>query len=299
LRKEFDFVLLTDRRYLARNPQSPYISNIFAEDDLLIAAFEKQNKKVCRINWDNPEFDWSTTEHVLFRTTWDYFERIDEFRNWMVIASSQTKFINSYELISWNLNKKYLKELNQKGLAIPPTLFLEPGENRTLFEIAQSTNWKRFILKPAISGAAWHTYLFQPNEAEGLEPIFQNLISGESMLLQEFQENIQTKGEISMMVIGGKFTHSILKKAKQGDFRVQDDFGGTVHSYAATKTEIDFAEQAVQCCKELPAYARVDVLWDNQNQLCLGELEIIEPEMWFRNFPKAAEKLVDFLCRAK
>ena len=109
MRKEFDFVLLTDRRYLARNPQSPYISNIFAEDDLLIAAFENQNKKVCRINWDHPEFDWSTTEHVLFRTTWDYFERIDEFRNWMTKASSQTKFINSYELITWNLNKKYLK----------------------------------------------------------------------------------------------------------------------------------------------------------------------------------------------
>jgi len=26
-----------------------------------------------------------------------------------------------------------------------------------------------------------------------------------------------------------KFTHAIVKRAKEGDFRVQDDFGGTHH----------------------------------------------------------------------
>ena len=36
---------------------------------------------------------------------------------------------------------------------------------------------------------------------------------------------------------------------------------------------------------------RVDIILDNNNQLALSELELIEPEMWFRFNPDAAKKL--------
>ena len=55
------------------------------------------------------------------------------------------------------------------------------------------------------------------------------------MLFQEFQHQIQSKGEMSLIMIDGKFTHAVIKKAKAGDFRVQDDFGGTVVDYAPNK----------------------------------------------------------------
>jgi hypothetical protein len=38
-----------------------------------------------------------------------------------------------------------------------------------------------------------------------------------------------------------------------------------------------------------PIYARVDIVNDNNNQASLSELELIEAELWFRNYPKAAE----------
>lgn len=87
------------------------------------------------------------------------------------------------------------------------------------------------------------------------------------------------------------YTHGILKIAKEGDFRVQDDYGGTVHDYQATAEEIAYAEHAVKSCPEMPVYARVDVFLDNQNRLALAELELIEPELWFRNHPEAADEL--------
>ena len=82
--------------------------------------------------------------------------------------------------------------------------------------------------------------------------------------------------------MGGKFTHGVLKIAKYGDFRVQDDFGGTVQNYEATPEEIDFAERTIQACNPAPSYARVDIIHDNQNQHALIELELIEPELWFK-----------------
>jgi len=98
---------------------------------------------------------------------------------------------------------------------------------------------------------------------------------------------------VSYMVFNGQFTHAILKKAKAGDFRVQDDFGGTVHDYKASTEEITFAEQAVRACPEMPLYARVDGFIDNEGQLAIAELELVEPELWFRNHPKAAEILAE------
>ena len=38
----------------------------------------------------------------------------------------------------------------------------------------------------------------------------------------------------------------------------------------------------------MPAYARVDVIWNNKSELVVSELELIEPELWFRLNPHAA-----------
>ena len=77
-------------------------------------------------------------------------------------------------------------------------------------------------------------------------------------------------------------------KAKAGDFRVQDDFGGSVHDFNPTPEEIVFAKNCVKSCFEAPMYARVDIFTDNANQIALAELELIEPELWFRHNPEAA-----------
>ena len=113
------------------------------------------------------------------------------------------------------------------------------------------------------------------------------------MLFQEFQYQIQSKGEMSLIMINGHFTHAVLKKAKNGDFRVQDDFGGTVEDYLPNKEEIAFAEKAIAACPEKTTYGRVDIFYDNNNLLSLGELELIEPELWFRKHHSAADKLAD------
>ena len=113
------------------------------------------------------------------------------------------------------------------------------------------------------------------------------------MLFQEFQYEIQRKGEMSLIMINGQFTHAVLKKAKHGDFRVQDDFGGTVVDYVPNQEEIAFAEKAIAACPKETTYGRVDIFYDNESLLSIGELELIEPELWFRKHHAAADKLAD------
>ena len=287
MRKDYDVVILTDSRYL-KDSSDPYKHNVYYEDRLVYHALEQVGLRTLRLAWDDMFFDWSTTKAILFRTTWDYFDRFEEFSNWLEQVSKQTILVNSETLIRWNIDKHYLQHLERNGIHIAESHFIEHGASVTLAQLHDILNWTDTVLKPCISGAARHTYKLNLENLAQHESIFQNLISDEAMILQPFQHNIVDIGEVSMMVFNGTFTHGILKKAKKGDFRVQDDFGGTVHDYKPSEAEIQFAEAAVKACPELPIYARVDIFEDNNGSIALSELELIEPELWFRNYKPAA-----------
>ena len=262
---QFDITILTDKRYIEPLEVTPYIKNVLEEDGALLQAMKLQGLKVNRTNWDNPTYDWSCSRFIIFRTTWDYFDRFEEFSIWLEKVNKVTTLINPKELIYWNIDKHYLKDLQARGIKIPPTQFIEKGDTRSLTSIASETTWNQFILKPAISGAARHTYKINKTELADYESQFSELVVNESMLIQEYQTQITTKGEVAFMVFGGKFSHAVLKKAKQGDFRVQDDFGGTIHAYSPSSAEVEFVEKAFAACVPKPIYARVDVIWDNSD----------------------------------
>ena len=267
---KYDITILTQAEYLNPTQTDKYIDNVLLEDQLIIEALEEKGLKVYRTHWDHPDFDWSSTQYVLFRAIWDYFDR----------------FI-------WNMDKHYLKDLENKGVNIVKTHFVEIGDTRTLKEAIIDSGWEHVILKPAVSGGARHTYKIKPGESDEHEAIFKELIAKEAMLIQPFLTNIMKKGEVSFMVFGGNYSHAVLKKAKAGDFRVQDDHGGTIHPYEASAEEIKFVQNVMDKCKTVPIYGRVDVTWDNEGNLALVELEIIEPELWFREAANSPKMLAD------
>jgi hypothetical protein len=49
----------------------------------------KQGLHVTRKAWDDPDFDWQQTRSLLFRTTWDYFDRYAEFSPWLRKVASR------------------------------------------------------------------------------------------------------------------------------------------------------------------------------------------------------------------
>jgi glutathione synthase/RimK-type ligase-like ATP-grasp enzyme len=135
---------------------------------------------------------------------------------------------------------------------------------------------------------ALHDILIEsPENTPELECIFAELVQ-QALLLQPFQHAILSEGEISLMVIDGQFSHAIRKTPQAGDFRVQDDHGGSVHAHRHY-VEQQFAEQAVAAVPFDVLYARVDIIRDNTGKLAIMELEMIEPELFFRYQPEAAD----------
>ena len=300
--KKYDVVVLTDSRYVNPLKTNTYISNVLREDELVINALKEKNLSVVKKDWNDSIFDWETTRSILFRSTWDYFDKFELFKKWFNKTKNKCLMINSTETIEWNIDKHYLLDLQEHQIPIPNSEFIKRGSSIDLSLLMQKKNWNEIVVKPTISGAAKNTYRLKKEEIIQFGPTWEKLIYREDFIVQEFQNNVISEGEVAMIVIGGKFTHAVLKKAKEGDFRVQDDFGGSIAIYNPSEEMVKLAEKCTRILTPIPSYARVDIIWDNLGELAVSELELIEPELWFRLNPNAAQKLaqhVDLILSEK
>ena len=291
--KKFDVVVLTDSRYVNPLETDAYIDNVLREDELVINALEGKDLSVIKKDWNDPNFNWNNTRSVLFRSTWDYFDNFEQFKKWFDKTRNTCLMINSSETIEWNLDKHYLLDLQKHQIPIPKSEFIKRELSVDLSLLMQEKKWNEIVVKPTISGAAKNTYRLKKEDINQFDSTWKKLIYQEDFIVQEFQNNVITKGEVAMMVIGGKYTHAVLKKAKEGDFRVQDDFGGSIAIYNPSEKMVKLAEQCTRIISPIPSYARVDIIWDNSGDLAVSELELIEPELWFRLNPNAAQKLAE------
>ena len=293
--KEFDVVLLTDSRYVNPKKIDPYIQNVLKEDRLVMDGVEKLNLRTIKKDWNDTNFNWSSTKSAIFRSTWDYFDQFSNFRNWLELVKEQCYLINPYEQINWNLDKHYLLDLQKLDLPIVESVFVSKKTQLNLETISKSKNWKDIVIKPTISGAARHTYHLKNDEIKKFQDKWLSLTNDEDFMVQEFQKNILSTGEIAVMLFGGEYSHSVLKKAKKGDFRVQDDFGGSVEIINPSLEIIELAEKTVKSLKTMPLYARVDIIFDNGSNPVISELELIAPELWFRFKEESAFKLAEIV----
>ena len=257
----------------------------FVPDDVL-ASDELAGRGVAVdiVPWDG-DHDWSVYDLVVLRSTWDYHRNPDEFLQVLDTISSTTKLVNDVDVVRWNLNKSYLLDLQSKGLPVIPTSIIEPG-----FEpvpICTSTQW---IVKPVIG-----------LNAIGVEVVDDGDLATvrvkESHLLQPFVASVQTEGEYSVIAFESRPHHVTLKTPKQNDFRVQEEHGGVTNPFAMSQDLRSLSRQILDALSFEPTYARIDLV-RYEDQLCIMELELIEPSLYLGTHPEAASKFSDSLIRA-
>ena len=73
--------------------------------------------------------------------------------------------------------------------------------------------------------------------------------------------------------------------------------GQPLNHLAFTVDDLDAAEAAVTACSPAPLYARVDLVRLTTGQPAIMELELVEPELFFRFGPGAADRLAEAVKR--
>jgi glutathione synthase/RimK-type ligase-like ATP-grasp enzyme len=148
---------------------------------------------------------------------------------------------------------------------------------------------QEIVVKPTQSAGAWRTLRINRDNAVDHEAELGEWRAKQTFLAQAFMPEIVSEGEWSLVFFDGEYSHSLLKRAKHGDFRVQSDHGGTVEAQTATLAMQDQAQSILRSLKAMPLYARVDgVIRDGQ--FMLMELELIEPELFLEVDTRAAAR---------
>ncbi len=249
-------------------------------DQQLIPELAKHNIAAKAVIWDDKSVNWNDFDYLIFRNTWDYFEKETEFNLWLDhIENLGIKTLNSIDIIKENKHKFYLRDMEKKGIKIIPTIFIDKTNHFNLSEIIPS-HWKKAVIKPAFSGGAYQTTVFDTIAIETISDEYKSIASEKELLLQEFMPEIQSLGETSFIFFNKKFSHCINKKPVDGDFRVQVQFGG---KYTLVEPRLELIEKAQKIVNQFNGdllYARVDGIII-ENELHLMEVECIEPDLYF------------------
>ena len=152
------------------------------------------------------------------------------------------------------------------------------------------------MLKPRISATAYRTQLVTKDDAPAAQMLFDELHRGPGVMLQKYIDSITTEGEWSLIFFGGTFSHAIIKQPKPGDFRVQNDFGGTARLADPPPHVLASATPAVEAV-DPTVYARVDGVVEH-NQFLLMELELIEPMLFLADHPEAPTRFAAAIAHA-
>ncbi|MHA6249119.1 ATP-grasp domain-containing protein [Pontibacter sp. CAU 1760] len=247
------------------------------ENSLLYDMLTGKGLQVSFHIWDDPTVDWTAFDVVVLKSPWDYFDKINAFYTWLdKLEQLQVRVLNPIRTVRWNADKRYLLDLQQQGVNIVPTVWLEKGQEFSAESIFEALAAEKIIVKPAVSGGAKNTFALTQAEAEAQTATINGLLQEEGFLAQPFVEEIKTKGEWSFLFFNGVYSHTVLKTAKPGDFRVQHFFGGTVHTPEPPAALLASAQAIVDQHARGCLYARVDGVELN-GALALMELELIEP----------------------
>lgn len=265
------------------------------DDLVLVSALERRGLKAVPALWDDPEQRWPEYGAVVLRSCWDYHRRAAAFDRWLeLLERERARVFNPPATLRWNTRKSYLRDLEAAGIGVIRTVWAPMGSGMTLRRVAESTGWSAMVVKPTISASAFETWLVEREAVADGEKRFARQLRDRDLMIQPYLPSIATEGELSFVFIAGTFTHAVRKRPKPGDFRVQEEHGGSAERASPPPDLVLEAARAPRVAPETPLYARVDGA-ALDGRLHVTELELIEPTLYFRFEPGAAARLADAL----
>ena len=262
----------------------------------LADALRRDGHQVDAPIWHDDAVDWAKYELLVIRTPWDYSERHAEFMAWLDRASARTRILNAPDLIRWNIDKRYLVDLQECGVPAIATMFCDDvaEAEKAIAQVVGS----RLVVKPSVSAGSRDTGLFAPGDPGALALAEHIIANGKTAMVQPAAESVIEAGENALFFFNGRYSHAFHKGpilAPGGGYR------GGVYRPEITRANPSLAEVALgeqviaaidRIAAELPLYARIDIAATEGENPQLLEAELFEPALFIDVVPEAVPNFV-------
>jgi glutathione synthase/RimK-type ligase-like ATP-grasp enzyme len=272
------------------------------QDDLATFSILQQRGWQCQpAVWNDPAVDWNNAGLIVLRSTWDYHLQPQAFLRWA--QSCAANLLNEFDLISWNVNKRYLLDLEQRGVSIIPSeLIAANSPAGQLDRILAAHNWAEIVIKPVFGASSFGVQKFAiASQLAEAQAHVKELLANADALIQPFLPSVSGHGERALSFIDGIYSHCIRKTPFQ---KMGSEHGGQ-KAIVAPECEIVFAQKVLSTLPKKPLYARVDLLPGADGEPLLMELELVEPSLFLgfdslasARFANALERRLQQRCGA-
>ena len=206
------------------------------------------------------------------------------FIAWLDRLGGQSNLLNTTSLVQWNFDKHYLVELREKGKNVVPTAILTSASEAAISQALQQILATEIVVKPRFGGDAYGVARLPP-EPEPIAAHFVRFGANGGLLIQPFIPGVELERERSLVFVGNRFSHALYRNPfGSGPTRQTPD---NVHT--PTAEELSYCRELLGSLPRV-TYARVDLLPFNSRP-ALMELEIIDPSLFFKAQPSAADLL--------
>ncbi len=261
------------------------------DEAFLLPALRELDAEPSVVVWDDPTLDWALFNVVVIRSAWDYTMRRAEFLSWVSATDAVTTVRNRPEVVRWNSDKVYLRDLAALGLPVVPTAFYEPGESPRFPDRVP------FVVKPTVSAGSRNTARYATDEqAVALGHARRLLDRGRTIMVQPYVASVDERGETALVFIGGRYSHAVTKAAllRPGRPANEEKLFATeklhpVEPSAAEREVADAVLSAIPFPRADLLYARVDLVLTETGPAVL-ELELVEPSLMLPQAPAAATR---------
>lgn len=250
----------------------------------LAAALARANIDATLVPWDDPAADWDAPIPTIIRSTWNYSRSVDAFLAWVDRTANAAPLLNPPDIIRGNVYKRYLLDLQERGVPVVPTQLVPIGQSITV-------DHPRFVIKPEVGAGSLDTKVFERGDPAAIAHLESITVRG-AALVQPYVASVDGYGERSLMWIDGELTHAIRKSPRfAGDSERIDG------PFPILPEERAVAEAALAPYTDQILYGRVDMARDDAGKPMVMELELVEPSLFFARHPPAVDRYVAGLRR--
>ena len=251
-------------------------------------AFAEAGLELVEVDWRAPLEQFDGLALVLLGTAWDYQDHPAEFVDRLeTLAARGIAVCNPPETVRWNADKRYLRDLERRGAVTVPTLWHADLDRGGVLAAMDHFASDRVVVKRQVGagGIGQESFTRDAPPDDGWR-------MGRACMVQPFLLSVVEEGEYTLVFIDGAFSHGVLKRAGEGDYRIQSLYGGYECDYAPGAADLAAAQAVIDA---LPfaglLYARIDMARLPAGQLAVMEAELIEPYLYPQQGPDLGKRM--------